>query len=93
MDRRRHVRYAVSERANVLTLHDVDIEAASATELTVVADFPSARGAETMMCVTGSRGRQVTLQVRTVRCMPELATGHRRYRITFAVLADQPLVP
>lgn len=93
MDRRRHARYAVSGRAEVLTLHDVDIEAASATEVTVVAASPSARGAEAMMCVTGSRGRQVTLQVRTVRCLPELATGHRRYRITFAVLAEQPFVP
>lgn len=90
MDRRRHARYAVSGRADVLTLHDVDIEAASATELTVLAASPSARGAETMMCVTGSRDRTATLRVRTMRCVPELATGHRRYRITYAVVADRP---
>ena len=88
MDRRRHQRYAANGSAEVLVLHDVDIESSCSTVLTVLSSAPAASGSEAMVRLMAPGRRQVTLRVRASHSHPVFVGGRRRYRVIYSVLGE-----
>lgn len=85
LDRRQDERYEIDGRATFLSLRDVEVQSASADAVTVLAATPSRLGAEASLRLTGPRGREVVLRVRTSACVP-VPAAPKRFRVTYHVL-------
>jgi hypothetical protein len=77
----------------MLVVRDVDIQALSATSLTVLSAAPAVTGRECAVRVTAAGRAQVTLRVKATHCHPVLIDGRRRHRVVYAVLGPEAQAP